>query len=137
MTEYDVDLIPWEDAVYVLRAKGSIFHDFYSAAERIFNKIGEELNGGIPKSDQWDKDLLFDMTLDLETAHPPVINSDLYDTLVVFLRFRHVFRNIYGYELKKEKIAELENLFQETVRRYITEIENLCGWLAKQARVDE
>jgi hypothetical protein len=67
------------------------------------------------------------MTLDLETARPPVINFELYDTLVVFLRFRHVFGNIYGYELKKEKIAELENLFRETVRRYITEIETISS----------
>ncbi len=129
--------LPKEDAVYVLRAKGSIFHDFYSAAERIFNKIGEELNGGIPKSDQWHKDLLFDMTLDLETARPPVISSELYNKMVIYLRFRHVFRNIYGYELKKEKIAELEGMFQETVQSYLSAIENFCGWLAEQARIDE
>ena len=56
--------LPKEEGLYLLRAKGSIFHDFYTASERIFQKIGEELNGGIPKSEQWHKDLLFDMTLD-------------------------------------------------------------------------
>lgn len=59
LTEYDQ--LPKTDVQYLLRAKGSIFHDFYTAAERILCKIGEELNGGLPKSERWHKDLLFEM----------------------------------------------------------------------------
>ncbi len=37
MSDINVEIIPSiEKEVYILRAKGSIFHDFYSAAERIF-----------------------------------------------------------------------------------------------------
>jgi hypothetical protein len=127
--------LPEGNPAYLLRAKGSIFHDFYSAAERVFTKIGEELNGGIPKSEQWHKELLFDMTLDLETVRPPVISVELQNKLTIFLRFRHLFRNMYGYELKAEKISELENLLIPTAEQFISEIKGFCAWLSEQADI--
>ncbi len=41
------------DDSYKNRIKASIFHDFYTGTERVFKRIEEELNGGIPRSDSW------------------------------------------------------------------------------------
>lgn len=126
--------LPKDEGIFLLRAKGSIFHDFYTAAERIFLKIGEELNGGIPKSEQWHKDLLFDMTLELETVRPSVISEKIHEHMQLFLRFRHVFRNIYGYELRREKIAPLDEQFEETLTGFVKEIESFLHWLAQAGK---
>jgi hypothetical protein len=124
--------LPRDQGIYLLRAKGSIFHDFYSAAERIFQKIGEELNGGIPKSEQWHKDLLFDMTLELETVRPRVLSEKIHERMQVFLRFRHLFRNVYGYELRQEKIVQLDEQFEDTLTDFVKEIETFLDWLKEQ-----
>lgn len=124
--------LPQDQGIYLLRAKGSIFHDFYSAAERIFQKIGEELNGGIPKSEQWHKDLLFDMTLELETVRPRVLSMKIHERMQVFLRFRHLFRNVYGYELRQEKIAQLDEQFEDTLTDFVKEIKTFLDWLKEQ-----
>lgn len=124
--------LPGGDALYFLRAKASIFHDFYTAVERIMQKIAEELNGGVPRSEQWHKELLFDMTLDLEGVRPPVFSKDVFDDLNNFLRFRHLFRNNYGYDLKAERIKELENAFPAAAGKTLSAIENFCGWMLRQ-----
>jgi len=126
--------LPQDESIYLLRAKGSIFHDFYTASERIFQKIGEELNGGIPKSEQWHKALLFDMTLELDTVRPMVISESTYEEMQVFLRFRHLFRNVYGYELRPEKIAQLDEQFEKTLTALVKEIEVFLDWLGEEGR---
>jgi len=126
--------MPQETTIYLLRAKASIFHDFYTAIERIMMKIAEELNGGLPKSDQWHKDLLFDMSLDLEGIRPPLFPKEFYESLYSYLRFRHLFRNNYGYELKPDLLKPLEYAFPETVKRSIAHIETFCSWLRSQVK---
>jgi hypothetical protein len=125
--------MPQERTTYLLRAKASIFHDFYTAIERIMMKIAEELNGGLPKSDQWHKDLLFDMTIDLEGIRPPLFPKECYESLYSYLRFRHLFRNNYGYELKPELLKSLEDAFPDTVEKSMAHIQTFCSWLRSQA----
>jgi hypothetical protein len=127
--------LPGGDASYLLRARASIFHDFYTALERIMVRIAEELNGGLPKSDQWHKELLFDMTLDLEGVRPPVFSKELRGELADFLRFRHLFRNNYGYELKTERLGELGKVFPVVAGRSLAEVRKFHAWLAGQAEL--
>jgi hypothetical protein len=49
---------------YILRAAGSILHDFYTGIEKIFENIGKEVDRRIPLGDEWHSDLLHQMTLD-------------------------------------------------------------------------
>jgi len=67
------------------RILGSIFHDFYTGIERIFVRISEELEGGLPKGEGWHKDLLDGMTLELKDIRPKVIDDDLQDKLGEYL----------------------------------------------------
>lgn len=92
------------------RIIGSILHDFYTGVERIFHKIAAELEGDIPQSRTWHKDLLDDMALDIQQVRPAVITDDLRQTLEQYLRFRHVFRGSYGFELDSER---MRSMFEE------------------------
>jgi hypothetical protein len=111
------------------RIKGSIFHDFYSGLEKIFRRIAAELNGGVPRSDTWHRDLLLEMTWEIEGVRPPVLTGPTQERLVDFLRFRHVFRNLYGFELESAKLDELDRTYLEVLDAAVGEIQTFVEWL--------
>jgi hypothetical protein len=90
-----------------LRGIGAIIHDFYTGIEHIFERLAPELNGGLPAGSAWHRDLLTNMTLDLPGIRPPVIRVETAHALDEFLRFRHLFRNLYGFELEWPRLHEL------------------------------
>jgi len=89
------------------RAAGSILHDFYTGIEKIFQRIALELDGGLPAGPDWHSDLLLRMTIGIEERRPPVIGEELARKLAEYLRFRHVFRNLYGFELRWDLCRDL------------------------------
>ena len=127
--------LPHVDESYILRAKASIFHDFYTAVERTMRLIAEELNGGVPKGEQWHKQLLVDMTLDLEDLRPPVFSKELFERVLPFLRFRHLFRTMYGYELKADRIRALEDDFPALVGAVNAALDLFYAWLKRTAAI--
>ncbi len=94
-----------------LRAAGSILHDFYNGIENIFRRIAQELNGGLPAGEDWHKQLLTDMSLEIKGVRPPLISEDLKLKLQKYLGFHHIFRNIYGSYLEQEQIKALVKEF--------------------------
>ncbi len=82
-------------------------HDFYTGLEVIFTKIATIVDGNLPTGNQWHQDLLIQMSLDLSTTRPPVISTQLLEKLDEYRRFRHVLRNVYGFELDSQRIEPL------------------------------
>ena len=82
-----------------LRGIGSILHDFYTGIERLIEHIASELDGEIPVGADWHVQLLGRMTSEIESVRPAVLSSDLADALRPYLRFRHLFRNIYRHSI--------------------------------------
>lgn len=114
---------------YSIRARASILHDFYTGIERIFIRIAEELNGGVPRSEQWHRQLLIDMTLELPGVRPAVISKELVDALTPFLRFRHLFRNLYGFILDPVRLSEIEGGFRPTFDEFVNQIVIFLNWM--------
>lgn len=114
------------------RSKGSILHDFYNCCERIFKKIAIELNSGYEDSEKWHKSLLYRMTIPIEGVRPRVISDELAADLDEFLAFRHLFRNIYGFELKGDRIDYLAEKFEGVAQRFQKEIEEFVTFLRKE-----
>lgn len=100
------------------RAKGSILHDFYNACERIFEIVVHQINGIEISSPQWHKKLLYQMTIGINGIRPPVISKKLAAKLDEYLAFRHLFRNIYGFELESDRLDNLAHKFDETVKLF-------------------
>ena len=121
----------------ILRAKASVFHDFYTGIERIFVKIASELNGGIPNTPQWHVELLQDMRLHLEEIRPPVVTAELRDALLPFLRFRHLFRNLYGFNLEPRRLEELSEAFPTVLAQSRNELKAFTHWLREISRLPE
>lgn len=121
-----------EDSILFKRSAGSILHDFYNCCERIFKKIAVEVNGGYEDTDKWHKALLFKMTIPIKEIRPIVITEELAADLDEYLSFRHVFRNIYGFELKGDRMTNLAEKFDEVVDQFIKEIKKFIIFLDKE-----
>ncbi|MBM3702449.1 MAG: hypothetical protein FJW63_05600 [Actinobacteria bacterium] len=73
---------------------------------------------------QWHKKLLYQMTMNIEGVRLPVISKKLAAELDEYLAFRHLFRNIYGFELESKRLDKLIEKFPETVELLFKEINN-------------
>ena len=125
----EMRVAPRGDDTYSLRARGSILHDFYTGMERILVRIAAELNGGVPRAEQWHRELIHNMALDVPQVRPPVIDADLARALGEYLRFRHVFRNVYGYVLEAERMRPLEERMPETLSLFHEQLTAFLSWM--------
>jgi hypothetical protein len=91
--------VPKQPTFREIRAAGSILHDFYTAVERIFRRIAAEVDAGLPSGPDWHIQLLLRMAASMPDTRPPVISESLKDDLSEYLRFRHLFRHVYGFYL--------------------------------------
>jgi hypothetical protein len=112
-----------------LRGIGDILHDFYTGAERIFMKIAPELNGGVPAGVSWHRELLDNMALDLPGIRPALLRRETVRALEEFLRFRHLFRNVYGFELEWPRLRALARRMPAAWRLLKTDIERFLRFL--------
>ena len=100
-----------------IRTSASILHDFYSGIERIFEKIAIVIDKNLPKGETSHIDLLIQMTKPYGNIRPKIITETLFEKLKEYLKFRHLFRHIYGFELKWDRIKPLclkmENILEE------------------------
>lgn len=90
-----------------IRAAGSILHDFYSGIEKIFERVAVAIDKNLPKGEDWHTELLLQMAKPIKGARERIISEDLLNKLKEYLRFRHLFRHIYGFELKWNRIKPL------------------------------
>ena len=90
-----------------VRGVASVLHDFYSGVERVFERIAVELDGELPRGGDWQSQLLNRMEEEVEGVRPRVLTPDLAERLRPFLRFRHLFLNIGGGQLRWERSTEL------------------------------
>jgi hypothetical protein len=104
-------------------------HNFYTGCERIFQKIADDLNGGIPTSHEWHKRLLSGMALEIEGSRPNVITKRTAVELEEYLAFRHVVRNIYGFELDPERISRLVERVGEVFQHFEKEFDKFISFL--------
>lgn len=106
-------------------------HNFYTGCERIFQKIASDINGGVPMSWDWHKRLLKSMSIAIEKIRPAVISKSMANELNDFLSFRHVVRNIYGFEIDSERLQLLLNKVRGVYSRFKKDIEEFLGFLEK------
>jgi len=104
-------------------------HNFYTGCERIFKLIATEINGGLPQDEAWHKRLLTQVALEVPSIRPAVISETTREQLHALLAFRHVVRNVDGYELEPERVAALQKLAVEVFRQFAKEVETFVLYL--------
>lgn len=101
---------------------------FYTGCEKIFSLIATELNGGLPKGADWHRQLLDRMKKE-QQERKAVVTPQTAEKLKDFLSFRHVVRNIYGFELNVEKLDELLAKYPATWASFERDIAAFVNWL--------
>ena len=89
------------------RGVASVLQDFYSGIERVFERIALELDGELPRGGDWHNQLLNRMEEEVEGVRPRVLTPSLAERLRPFLRFRHLFQDMGGGQLRWERSTEL------------------------------
>lgn len=118
-------------SILIVRGVGSTLHDFYSGTEKIFQIIALNLDGDLPSGEDWHTQLLRRMSTSVPDVRPPVITRDIELTLNEYLRFRHLFRNIYGFELKWHRLKELADDLPGVYDDLRRQIESFLNFLAE------
>jgi len=116
-----------------LRGIGGILHDFYTGIERLFERIAPELNGGLPAGPSWHRSLLQEMTLELPGVRPPVLRPETARQLEELLRFRHLFRNLYGFELEWPRMRALLESLPDVWRAVDADLHTFLEFLDQSA----
>ena len=116
---------------YDLRAGGGILHDFYTGAERSFERIARIVDEHVPSDEQWHRTLLAQMAAPYPDRRLPVISAAIRDDLDRYLRFRHRFRNIYGPDLDWSRMVGLLHTLEATHRALSAELGAFCAYLRR------
>lgn len=103
-------------------------HNFYTGCERIFQIVASEINGGLPSSYDWHRRLLYRMTTQQENR-PPLLKQKTGKILEEYLAFRHVIRNIYGFELDPKRLQKLVDNYSIVWQNIKQDIQEFIDWL--------
>jgi hypothetical protein len=102
-----------------LSALAATLHSFYTGVENIFNRVAVEIDGEPVRGEVWHRELLLRMKAPA-AGRPELLSEELHDTFNEYLRFRHVFRNAYSFDLDWQKMSplvlRLEKTFQQLER---------------------
>jgi hypothetical protein len=74
------------------------------------------------------------MSLDLPNVQPPVITRATAAMLAEFLRFRHLFRNLYGFELEWPRLRALLARLPDAWRALEADLRHFLRFLDVAAR---
>lgn len=118
---------------FELRGLGSLLHDFYTAIEDVFEVIVGDVNGNLPEGTTWHKELLVKMSIPIPNLRPAVISEELRWKLDEYLRFRHVFRNVYGYLLDWKRIRPLLENLNSVYQQFTREVAAFRSFLIRLA----
>ncbi|MEL7072033.1 MAG: nucleotidyltransferase domain-containing protein [Cyanobacteria bacterium J06581_3] len=113
-------------------AVGLSLHGFYTGIEKAFERIVDNVDGGLisSKSGQWHKDLLDQVLLDVPGTRPAVIDQRTREYLDEYLSFRHVIRNNYTHRLDPEKIAVNYEMLEDCYQLLTQQLSDFCDFLA-------
>lgn len=108
-----------------LSALAAMLHSFYTGIENIFKRVCIELGRTLPTGAAWHRELLVSMS-EPNDLPGPVISRDLGRRREEYLKFRHVFRQAYSFQLQWEKLSTLVfgcevtlHLLEEEVRSFL------------------
>jgi hypothetical protein len=109
---------------------------FYTGIERCLVQIVRVLNGGTPDGADWHRRLLERLTM--ATDHRPALLSPATTRqLGELLRFRHLVRHLYAYDLDAEQVQRLLRLALDLWPQVLADLQAFERWLLELAALAE
>lgn len=78
--------------------------NLYTSIEEILRRVADDLDGSVPSGDDWHRELLGQMALELPEVRPRLLSPPLRDDLDVLRRFRHLVRHAYAADFDWEEM---------------------------------
>lgn len=113
-----------------ITALASVLHSFYNGLEKIFLTIAKRIDMKVPKTTQWHRDLLTQMT-ETTSKRGQVLTTDIAHRLADYLGFRHFYRHSYSFFLEWDELEKLVIPLQEVWEKVETELQVFLGSLNK------
>jgi hypothetical protein len=104
-------------------------HDFYSGLERIFAHIASSVDQSVPSGRDWHRELPRQMTVEVPGLRPQAISTEVASAVDEYLRFRHVVRDNYAFELDPERVERLASQLRATFQEVRAELVALATFL--------
>ena len=120
--------------VFVTPTLASYIYDFYTACERISERVAVTLDGGMPKTQNWHEQLLLQVAEVGGENRPPLWQGSLLLQLNDYRKFRHLARHSYNLQLRKERVWELANQIESVMEKIKIAIALFNNWLESQAQ---
>jgi len=79
-----------------IAAAALYLQNLYSAVEELLRRVAADLDGSVPAGEDWHRELLGQMVLDVPGVRPRLIDPALQSDLDLLRRFRHVVRHAYA-----------------------------------------
>ena len=124
-----LDAVGRETDFFVRSAAGVVLQDFYNTVEKSLQRIAIELDGAVPTGDAWHQQLVQRMTVAIPGRRPAVLDQKLAMRLSEFLRFRHLFRSIYGFDLDWSRIEPLLTELPLVIERFSASLDGFRDYL--------
>lgn len=93
--------------VAIVHGTAGLIHDFYTGIEKALCAVTPALNGMELGRDSWHRDLLRAATFELVGIRPPLLTEATAERLSEFLAFRHLYRHLYAFSLRWERVRQL------------------------------
>lgn len=87
-------------------AAASILQSFYTGIENLVLYLCKSLDGALPQTQSWHRDLLDYASKDTE-KRPAIFDASTRNILVTYLDYRHVVRHGYARKLRADRTREL------------------------------
>ena len=118
-----------------LSALAAFLHSFYTGIENLFKRAAVELDTQPVQGETWHRELLKRMTQP-GPNRPAWLSAELHNDLLEFLRFRHVFRTAYSFDLQWEKMSPLVLRCEATLTQLEQELDRLLKAAPSSGRTD-
>ena len=111
-------------------------HDYYACLERIFKLIASEIDESLPRGESWHEELLKQMETEIKNTRPPALKTETTNQLDEYRGFRHVVRNVYTFNLSRERIKPLVQNLPKLNQKLREDVESFLSFLEEQGGIN-
>jgi hypothetical protein len=112
-------------------------HSFYTGIERVFEDIARTVDKSLPSGHNRHQDLLLQMSASSGKIRQPVISRETRYCLDEYRGFRHVVRNVYSFNLKPSRLAELTQQLRECYQRVVKDLQGFMKFLEQLSEMNQ
>ncbi|MEM6717539.1 MAG: hypothetical protein AAF622_21005 [Cyanobacteria bacterium P01_C01_bin.147] len=104
-------------------------HSYYTGVERLLEDITRTFDEPLPERADWHRRLLRQMSAELPGIRPAVLSVVTRQQLDEYRGFRHVVRNIYSFELRRDRTQALASQLGPTHHQLQQDLDAFCAIL--------